>query len=206
MESIYLLYFLIFFSGIGVVVSYNPVHSVLWLIAVFLCSGLLFFYFDEPFIALTVLIVYVGAVAVLIMFVCMLLEIKIVDFYTETQFSDYMIVSYLIFFLVIFSFFEVFTDYYLVSDYFFNLSTVYFSWINIYNSLDFMVSLSIVLYLYYGSYLILMSFLLLAGMMGAVVLTLYHRYNVKRQSVYQQVHQKVGVRLLGSVVSKQPYV
>jgi hypothetical protein len=67
-----------------------------------------------------------------------------------------------------------------------------------------MLALSIVLYLYYGSYLVLMSYLLLAGMMGAVVLTLYHRYNVKRQSVYYQVHNEVGVRLFGSVMSKQP--
>jgi NADH-quinone oxidoreductase subunit J len=196
------IYWFIFVTSLGVVISYNPVHSVLWLIALFMCSGLLFFFLNEPFIALTVLIVYVGAVAVLIMFVCMLLEIKIIDYYTMPQYSDYMIVSYLLSFLLISLIFDF--CYIYVGDFLVNYLDIYISWINIYNTVDFMLALSIVLYLYYGSYLVLMSYLLLAGMMGAVVLTLYHRYNVKRQSVYYQVHNEVGVRLFGSVMSKQP--
>ena len=61
------------------VISRNPVHSVLWLILAFLSSAGLFVLLGAEFLAMLLIIVYVGAVAVLFLFVVMMLD---VDFST----------------------------------------------------------------------------------------------------------------------------
>ena len=66
----------ILISAIFVVISRNPVHSVLWLILTFFGSSGLFILLGAEFLALILMIVYVGAVAVLFMFVVMMLNIN----------------------------------------------------------------------------------------------------------------------------------
>ncbi|MFT5007266.1 MAG: NADH-quinone oxidoreductase subunit J, partial [Paracoccaceae bacterium] len=66
-------------SGFLVVISRNPVHSVLWLILAFFSSAGLFVLLGAEFVAMLLVIVYVGAVAVLFLFVVMMLD---VDFST----------------------------------------------------------------------------------------------------------------------------
>lgn len=62
-------------SGFLVVLSRNPVHSVLWLILAFLSSAGLFVLMGAEFVAMLLVIVYVGAVAVLFLFVVMMLDV-----------------------------------------------------------------------------------------------------------------------------------
>ena len=62
-------------AGLLVTVSRNPVHSVLWLILAFLSSAGLFVLMGAEFAAMLLVIVYVGAVAVLFLFVVMMLDI-----------------------------------------------------------------------------------------------------------------------------------
>ena len=62
-------------SGLMVTISRNPVHSVLWLISAFLGATGLFVLLGAEFIAMLLMIVYVGAVAVLFLFVVMMLDI-----------------------------------------------------------------------------------------------------------------------------------
>ena len=62
-------------SAIAVIFARNPVHSVLWLIAAFFNSAGLMLLLGAEFIAMLVVIVYVGAVAVLFLFVVMMLDI-----------------------------------------------------------------------------------------------------------------------------------
>ena len=67
---------LIVLSGIMVILSRNPVHAVLWLIFAF-CNGAgLMVLMGAEFIAMMLIIIYVGAVAVLFLFVVMMLDIK----------------------------------------------------------------------------------------------------------------------------------
>ena len=66
-------------GGLMTVISRNPVHSVLWLILAFLSSAGLFVLLGAEFLAMLLIIVYVGAVAVLFLFVVMMLD---VDFST----------------------------------------------------------------------------------------------------------------------------
>ena len=62
-------------AGLGTVLARNPVHSVLWLILAFLSAAGLFVLVGAEFVAMLLVIVYVGAVAVLFLFVVMMLDI-----------------------------------------------------------------------------------------------------------------------------------
>ena len=66
-------------GGLFTVISRNPVHSVLWLILAFLSSAGLFVILGAEFIAMLLVIVYVGAVAVLFLFVVMMLDIDFAE-------------------------------------------------------------------------------------------------------------------------------
>lgn len=75
----YLFSSLIILGSIGVVTSRNPVYAVLWLIFTFLNSSAIFIQLGAEFIALSVIIVYVGAVAVLFLFVVMMLNVNLTE-------------------------------------------------------------------------------------------------------------------------------
>ena len=79
----YLFSFLLITSAIGVIASNNPVYSVLWLIFSFCNASGLFVLLGAEFLAFTLVIVYVGAVAVLFLFVVMMLDIDIASLKTS---------------------------------------------------------------------------------------------------------------------------
>jgi NADH-quinone oxidoreductase subunit J len=64
-------------SALGVVASRNPVHSVLFLVLTFFCSSGIWLMLEAEFLAITLVLVYVGAVMVLFLFVVMMLDINI---------------------------------------------------------------------------------------------------------------------------------
>lgn len=66
-------------SGVMVISSRNPVHSVLWLILTFFNAAGLFLLLGAEFLAMVLVVVYVGAVAVLFLFVVMMLDINMVE-------------------------------------------------------------------------------------------------------------------------------
>ena len=70
-------------GGLFTVVSRNPVHSVLWLILAFLSSAGLFVLMGAEFVAMLLVIVYVGAVAVLFLFVVMMLDVDFAELKAE---------------------------------------------------------------------------------------------------------------------------
>ena len=72
----YFFSFVLILSSLFVVFSSNPVHSVLFLIFTFFNAAVIFLLSNAEFLAMTLLIVYVGAVAVLFLFVVMMLNIK----------------------------------------------------------------------------------------------------------------------------------
>jgi len=90
-------------SGILVISSLNSVHSVLWLIAAFINAAVLFILLEVDFIALIILIVYVGAIAILFLFVIMMLNLT--DFKGLLDMSNYMpagvIIGVMVFFEVL---------------------------------------------------------------------------------------------------------
>ena len=74
--AFYVFAFILLFCAAGVVTSRNPVHSVLYLILAFFNASALFVLAGAEFLAMTLVIVYVGAVAVLFLFVVMMLDIN----------------------------------------------------------------------------------------------------------------------------------
>ena len=78
--AFYLFAALAILAGLGVVFARNPVHAVLWLILAFLSSAGLFVLQGAEFVAMLLVIVYVGAVAVLFLFVVMMLDVDFATF------------------------------------------------------------------------------------------------------------------------------
>ena len=87
---------ILLFSALFVWLSENPVHSVLFLVMSFLSSASICFCFGADFLGLVFIIIYVGAIAVLFLFVVMMLDIKI----TKLNFNN--IIFFILFFLLIF--------------------------------------------------------------------------------------------------------
>ena len=73
--AFYLFAVVLLTAAVMVIFSRNPVHSVLWLIVCFFNAGGLFILLGAEFLAMLLIIVYVGAVAVLFLFVVMMLDI-----------------------------------------------------------------------------------------------------------------------------------
>ena len=104
------IYYLIFFiTGLGIISSMmvllatNPVHSILYLILVFITVISYFFFIGVEFLALTFLIVYVGAIAVLFLFIVMMLNIRVIQL--KENFTRYLPIG---FFVLILFFLEIF--------------------------------------------------------------------------------------------------
>lgn len=74
--AFFIMALIILVSGIGVIVSHNPIHSALWLVANLLTVAGLFANLDAHFLAVAQMIVYAGAIMVLVLFVLMLLNLK----------------------------------------------------------------------------------------------------------------------------------
>ncbi len=170
-------------SAVMVIASKNPVHSVLFLILAFVNAAGLFVLMGAEFLAMILVIVYVGAVAVLFLFVVMMLD---VDFTALRQgFLDYLPVGSLI-------------------------GMVFFGelvWMLVAGSgalgtgvrkaitdpipsvaeVTNTEALGLVLYTRYVYYFEAAGLVLLVAMIGAIVLTLRHKPNVKRQNVADQV-------------------
>jgi len=78
---IYLLAFMALICSSLVITVKNPVHSIFFLVLAFLMIGALFIIFGAEYLALVLIIIYVGAIAILFLFVVMMLNIKLVEFY-----------------------------------------------------------------------------------------------------------------------------
>ena len=165
-------------SAFMVIASKNPVHSVLFLILTFVNAAGLFMLTGAEFLAMILLVVYVGAVAVLFLFVIMMLD---VDF-TELREG---FLEYLPFGLLIDAIFLA------------ELLLVGGGWVinpsvakSITSAIPANVSnteaLGLVLYTKYLHYFQLSGMVLLVAMIGAIVLTLRHKASVKRQDINVQ--------------------
>jgi NADH-quinone oxidoreductase subunit J len=165
-------------SAVMVIVSRNPVHSVLFLILAFVNAAGLFVLMGAEFLAMILVVVYVGAVAVLFLFVIMMLD---VDF-TELRegFIEYLPVGIVIGGIFLFEL----------------LLTVGFWVINpgVAKSITAAIpanvsnteALGLVLYTRYIHYFQIAGMVLLVAMIGAIVLTLRHKVSVKRQDINVQ--------------------
>lgn len=165
-------------SAVMVIVSKNPVHSVLYLILAFVNASGLFVLMGAEFLAMILVVVYVGAVAVLFLFVIMMLD---VDF-TELRegFLQYMPIGLVIGGIFLFELLLT------VSYWVINPTTPKGITAAIPTNVTNTEALGLVLYTKYIHYFQLSGMILLVAMIGAIVLTLRHKASVKRQDINVQ--------------------
>ena len=168
-------------SAFMVILSRNPVHSVLFLILCFFNSAGIFLILGAEFLAFILVIVYVGAVAVLFLFVVMMLDVEFKSI--SSTVISYLPIGMTIGVIVLAE-----------------LMLVLFTWKRDYSATDSLNTttdmqysnteiIGLVLYTDNILFFQLAGLILLASMIGAIVLTVNHRPSAKRQDINQQVER-----------------
>ena len=168
-------------GGLFTVISRNPVHSVLWLILSFLSSAGLFVLLGAEFVAMLLIIVYVGAVAVLFLFVVMMLDVDFAEL--KAEMAKYMPLALLIGVVLLMQLGLVFGNW-AVSEQAEGLRAAVAPG-DVHNT-------AALGQLLYDDYLLpfqLAGLILLVAMIGAIVLTLRHRTDIKRQDILAQMYR-----------------
>ena len=163
-------------AGLMVISSRNPVHSVLFLILAFFNAAGLFVLLGAEFLAMLLVVVYVGAVAVLFLFVVMMLDINFVEL--REGFQRYMPLGLGVGGVLLAEILFVF----------FNSADMPERVVMV-NEVSNTRALGRILYTDYIYLFQLAGLILLVAMIGAIALTLRKRENVRRQSIASQTER-----------------
>ena len=173
-------------SAIMVTVSKNTVHSVFFLILDFISISCLFIMIGAEFLGMIMLIVYVGAVAVLFLFVVMMLNVaqQKNQWFASQENSGHipigLIISTVIFFELII----------VIGGWKYKPDLLELSNISVSEDMSNTHSLGAVLYTEYIHIFQLSGMILLVAMVGAIVLTFRQRSGVKKQSYFKQISRE----------------
>ncbi len=163
-----------------VIAARNPVHSVLFLILAFFNAAALFVLLGAEFLAMILVVVYVGAVAVLFLFVVMMLDIDFVEL--RQGFQRYLPFGTLVGLVFLAELVVVLGGWALNG----GMPLAHPVPAHMANT----AALGRILYTDYIFYFQTAGLILLVAMIGAIVLTLRHREGVKRQSIWRQVSRE----------------
>ena len=190
----YFFSFIAIISAIMVTVARNTVHSVFFLILDFISISCLFIMIGAEFLGMIMLIVYVGAVAVLFLFVVMMLNVaqQKNQWFASTKSSSHIPVGLLVSLIIFFELIIVVGGWKYKPD-ILNSSTITIS-----ETTTNTHSLGNVLYTDYIHLFQLSGMILLVAMIGAIVLTFRERSGLKRQSYFKQIsrERKDGVEVV----------
>ncbi len=184
--AFYVFAFVVMASAAMVVVSRNPVYSVLFLILAFFNAAALFVLIGAEFIAMILIIVYVGAVAVLFLFVVMMLDINLTEL--REGFLKYLPVGALIG-LVLLA--EILLGLGVIGSTPTSLVALAKAGPQVL-AVDNTRAIGRVLYTQYFYLFQVAGLVLLVAMIGAIVLTLRTRPGVRRQRVSEQLYRPKG--------------
>jgi NADH-quinone oxidoreductase subunit J len=183
----------IIMSALMVIITPNPVHSILFLIFTFINSSVLIAYLGGAFMSLLFLIVYVGAIAVLFLFIVMMLNIKIKTERSNSNFFQFFLIFFfgMIFIFIFLMFFDVYFGYLDYSEYLLlhqnGFILEYFDYYKAIESSNLPELMGQVLYTQYVIPFILAGFLLLVAMIGAIVLTVTYKKTTRKQLLFEQI-------------------
>ena len=164
-------------SAIMVVTARNPVHSVLFLIIAFVNASGLFILLGAEFLAMILIVVYVGAVAVLFLFVVMMLD---VDFAELRQgFLNYLPVGFLVGAILLAELLFIVGAWVIAP----GAPKAIVAPLPASSVISNTQALGLVLYTRYVYFFEAAGVILLVAMIGAIVMTLHHRPDVKRQNI-----------------------
>jgi NADH-quinone oxidoreductase subunit J len=181
-------------SAIMVTVSKNTVHSVFFLILDFISISCLFIMIGAEFLGMIMLIIYVGAVAVLFLFVVMMLNVaqQKNQWFSARESSKHIPIGLIISIIIFFELIIVISGWKYKPDLVSSMS------LNIDSSISNTHAIGYVLYTDYIHIFQLSGMILLVAMIGAIVLTFRQRSGVKRQSYFSQISRERsdGVELM----------
>lgn len=178
-------------SGLIVITAKNPMHSVLALVVAFtnvsaliLASPLL----SVEFLALLFIIVYVGAIAILFLFVIMMLNIKLVEI--KDNATRYVPMGFVIGLIFLFEIYLILSEG--MSSPSVDSIPSYIDWANWYQSSPNIIQIAQFLYTEGYIWFIVASLILLVAMIAAILLTLQHEDldHVKRQDLFVQISRE----------------
>ncbi len=173
-------------SAIMVTVSKNTVHSVFFLILDFISISCLFIMIGAEFLGMIMLIVYVGAVAVLFLFVVMMLNVaqQKNQWFSSANNSKHIPIGLIISTIIFFELIIVIGGWRYKTE-LFNFQNVSFN-----NEISNTHSLGLILYTDYIHIFQISGMILLIAMIGAIVLTFRQRSGVKKQSYLKQISRE----------------
>ena len=177
----YLFALLAIASAMLVILSRNPVHSVLFLILCFFNAAGLFILMGAEFLAMILVVVYVGAVAVLFLFVVMMLDVDFVKL--REGMASYLPIGGIIGLIVLAELAMVLGTWSLAPD---TIKTSAPTPTTITNT----QAIGEILYTKYVYFFEAAGLILLVAMIGAIVLTLRHKPGIKRQNIAEQTGRK----------------
>jgi NADH-quinone oxidoreductase subunit J len=173
-------------SGVMVVSARNPVHSVLFLILAFFNAAGLFVLMGAEFLAMILVIVYVGAVAVLFLFVVMMLDIDFAQLREGA--SKYLPIGALVGFILLAELVFVFGTWAIAP----GVAAVAAAPLPTAAGFSNTRALGDLLYTRYIFAFQLSGMVLLVAMIGAIVLTLRHRVGTRRQVIAEQLARQTA--------------
>nr|WP_295888142.1 NADH-quinone oxidoreductase subunit J [uncultured Devosia sp.] len=174
-------------SAVMVISARNPVHAVLFLILAFFNASGLFMLAGAEFLALLLIVVYVGAVAVLFLFVVMMLDVDFTSL--RSGFLQYAPVGVVVGIVLLLELLL------LAGSFVVSPEAAGGSALPIDGAVDNMTAIGLVLYTRYIFLFQGAGAVLLVAMIGAIVLTLRHKSNVKRQNPIDQVARRASETL-----------
>jgi len=168
----------------------NPVHSVFFLILVFCGISALTCSLQISFLGIIFIIVYVGAIAVLFLFVIMMLNVRYLEL--KENYLRYLPISLILVFIFLLQFIYLFRLNYTSAA----IKTIYIDWLTVFNLELNIKSIGYVLYTYFFSIFLLASCILLLAMVGSIILTLNQNFQLKRQNILKQVNRNIYKSIL----------
>lgn len=186
----YIISSLLVVSAFLVITVKNPVHSVLFLVLVFVEAAALLLLLEIDFLPLIFIVIYVGAIAILFLFVVMMIDIKLTKSPTN-QFRYFSIGGFVGMFILAELFFLIKNNSLLpyISEELMSLNE-YVNWSLNFDSLNNLNCIGQFLYTHYFIHFLMSGFLLLIGMIGPIVLTLSVNSSSKNQLIFKQLSRQ----------------
>lgn len=167
-----------------VISAKNPVHSVFYLVLVFLNAAGLFMILGVEFLAIMFIIVYVGAIAILFLFIVMMLNIKLVELHENIlRYLPMGTLMAMVFFYEMYLLMNEDVLSFIQGPHNYNQMVSWDYHMMHYTHLEL---LGLHVYTLYFALFFIASIILLVAMVGAIVLTLHSQVNVKSQDVFKQ--------------------
>lgn len=188
---VYFMCALVLVSASMVIISKNPLHSVLFLVTSFLASSILLFLFENEFLALFFLIIYLGAIAILFLFVVMMLDIKHRDLQTSKLYLPVGVFIGITLLAEIYgAFAKVFSKNTNLSVFEHNL---YLNWYDTLDALPDVYVLGQIFYTHYVLQILMAGLILYLAVIGVAFLTVksaFKKGEVRVQSIYRQLSRR----------------